>query len=295
MTQRYSVTAVNGHDVFYRESGPADAPVVVLLHGFPSSSHMFRQLIPKLSDQYRVVAPDLVGFGYSAQPAVTDFEYTFENVSAIVERFLFDVLKLSSFSLYLHDYGAPVGFRIAARHPDAIDALVVQNGNAYVEGFSDAWAPIRALWRERNAASEAGVRELLTSATTKFQYTHGVADVDRISPDAYTLDQFLLDRPGNADAQVALFADYQTNVARYPEWQAYFRRHQPPMLIVWGARDPFFTVDGARAFTRDLPHAELHLLDTGHFALEDHVDAIAARMRTFLDGVHRSREQEVRP
>jgi pimeloyl-ACP methyl ester carboxylesterase len=293
MTQRYSVTTVNGHDVFYRESGPADAPVVVLLHGFPSSSHMFRELIPKLSDQYRVVAPDLVGFGYSAQPAATDFEYTFDNVSAIVERFLLDVLKLSSFSLYLHDYGAPVGFRIAARHPDTIDALVVQNGNAYVEGFSDAWAPIRALWRERHAASEAGVRELPTSATTKFQYTHGVADVDRISPDAYTLDQSLLDRPGNADVQVALFADYQTNVARYPEWQAYFRRHQPPMLIVWGARDPFFTVDGARAFTRDLPHAELHLLDTGHFALEDHVDAIAARMRTFLDGVHRSREQEV--
>ena len=290
--QTYHSEIVKGLQVFYRESGPADAPVIVLLHGFPSSSHMFRELIPRLADRFHVVSPDLIGFGYSAQPRTDEFVYTFDNLSAIVEELLVDTLNLRRFSLYVQDYGAPIGFRIATRRPEAIDALIVQNGNAYVEGLSDAWAPIRSLWARRDAASEEGVRAFLTADVTKFQYTHGVKDVSRINPDAYTFDQHFLDRPGNDQVQIALFADYEANLSRYSEWQAYFRRHQPPTLVVWGARDPFFTVEGARAFLRDLPNAELHLLDTGHFALEDHSEVIASHMRSFLDGIANARTEK---
>ena len=282
MIQQYKFETVRGLDVFYRDFGPRDAPAIVLLHGFPSSSHMFRDLMPRLADRFRVVAPDLIGFGYSAQPAAAEFAYTFDNLSEVVDTLVIDALKLERFSLYVHDYGAPVGFRIAARHPEAIESLIVQNGNAYQEGLSEAWAPIKALWARRDDATERGVRALLTAQTTQFQYTHGARDTSRISPDAYTFDQHFLDRPGNDEIQIALFADYQANLSHYAEWQAYFRKHQPPTLVVWGKNDPFFTVDGARAFTRDLPNAELHLLDAGHFALEDHAETIASHIQRFI-------------
>ena len=278
----YECETVQGQRVFFRESGPKDAPTIVLLHGFPSSSHMFRELIPKLDDRFHVVSPDLIGFGYSACPSPAEFTYSFDNLSAVVEELLFDKLELGHFALYVQDYGAPVGFRIATRRPEAIDALIVQNGNAYVEGLSDAWKPIRDLWRRRDAKTEQGVRALLTAEMTTFQYIHGAADAARVSPDSYTFDQCLLDRPQSEPAQIALFADYASNLKRYAEWQSYFRTHRPPTLLVWGKHDPFFTPAGAEAFSRDLPDAELHLLESGHFALEDRNEEIAAHIRRFL-------------
>jgi pimeloyl-ACP methyl ester carboxylesterase len=274
---------IQGHEIFYREAGPKDAPVIVLLHGFPSSSHMFRDLIPKLAYHYRVIAPDFIGFGYSAHPTTTQFKYTFDNLATVVEELLFRKLNLKKFSIYVQDYGAPVGFRIASKNPHAIEAILVQNGNAYVEGVSAAFEPIKAFWADRNAETEKPVRALLTAETTKFQYTHGANDVSKISPDSYTFDQFFLDRPGNDAVQLDLFYDYKSNVALYPDWQAYFRKHQPPTLITWGKNDPFFTVEGARAYQRDLPKAELHLLDTGHFALEEESSTIANHIRRFLE------------
>ncbi len=279
----YNRTKVQGHEVFYREAGPKDAPTMVLLHGFPSSSHMFRDLIPKLADRFHIIAPDFVGFGYSAHPSTQEFKYTFDSLASVVEELLFQKLNLKRFSIYVQDYGSPVGFRIASKNPQAIDAIIVQNGNAYVEGLSAAWEPLRALWTTRTAETEKQVRAFLTAETTKFQYTHGVKDVTKISPDSYTFDQLFLDRPGNDAVQLALFYNYASNVALYPEWQGYFRKHQPPTLIVWGMNDPFFTVEGAKAFQRDLPKAELHLLDTGHFALEEESEIIAAHIRRFLD------------
>jgi pimeloyl-ACP methyl ester carboxylesterase len=278
----YNKATVRGLEVFYREAGRGAGQTIVLLHGFPSSSHMFRDLIPKLAEKFHVIAPDYVGFGYSAHPNVKSFQYTFDNLTAIVEDLLFNHLKLEKFSIYVQDYGAPVGFRIASKNPKAIDAIIVQNGNAYIEGVSPAFEPIKAFWAERNAETEKPVRALLTAQTTYFQYTHGVKDVAKISPDAYTFDQFFLDRPGNDEVQLALFHNYTANVALYPDWQSYFRKHQPPTLIVWGQNDPFFTVEGAKAFQRDIPQAELHLLDSGHFALEDHSEAIAAHILRFL-------------
>lgn len=278
----YHRTEIDGLEMFYREAGPTNAPAIVLLHGFPSSSHMFRDLIPTLATDYHVIAPDYIGFGYSANPAVTDFEYTFDNLAAYVEKLLFDKLGVKEFAIYVQDYGSPVGFRIATRHPDAIRAIIVQNGNAYDQGLSAAWEPLRALWKNRNPETERAVRQFLTLETTKFQYTHGVRDTSRINPDSYTFDQFLLDRPGNDAVQLNLFQDYATNLALYPEWQAYFRKFQPPTLIVWGSNDPFFTVEGAKAFREDLPDAELHLLDAGHFALEDHAPEIAALIQQFM-------------
>jgi pimeloyl-ACP methyl ester carboxylesterase len=278
----YNRITIQGLEVFYREAGSPDRPTIVLLHGFPSSSHMFRDLIPKLAADFHVIAPDLIGFGYSAQPPASQFSYTFDNLASIVEQFLFDALKLKNFSIYVQDYGSPVGFRIANKHPHAIDTIIVQNGNAYLEGLSPAWEPLRKLWSARNPNTEAPVREFLTSALTKFQYTHGAKNPARISPDSYTFDQFFLDRPGNDAVQLNLFYDYASNLALYPQWQSYFRRHQPPTLIVWGQNDPFFTVEGARAFQRDLPKAELHLLDTGHFALEEESESIAAHITRFL-------------
>jgi pimeloyl-ACP methyl ester carboxylesterase len=278
----YHRADVRGQTLFYREAGPKDSATIVLLHGFPSSSHMFRDLIPQLADKFHVIAPDYVGFGYSDAPRVEDFEYTFDNLAAHVEDLLFENLALEQFSIYVQDYGAPVGYRIASRHPDAIQGIVVQNGNAYAEGISAAFDPIKPFWFNRSSETEKPVRELLTKEMTIFQYTHGVADSDRISPDSYTLDQFFLDRPGNAAIQLELLYNYQSNVALYDRWHDYFRNRQPRMLILWGKNDPFFTVEGAKAYRRDLPNAELHLIDTGHFALEDFSGFIAERMRKFL-------------
>lgn len=278
----YRTATIDGLEIFYREAGKADAPTLVLLHGFPSSSHMFRDLIPQLAQKFHVIAPDYPGFGFSAQPSREAFTYTFDNLTAVVESLLFQTLGLKRFSLYVQDYGAPVGFRIAAAHPEAIAGIVVQNGNAYMEGISPAFEPFHAFWQNRNEETEKPVRTMLVPQTTKFQYVHGVHDPTRISPDGYTLDQLFLDRPGNDLIQLDLFHNYTSNVALYDQWHAYFRTHQPPMLITWGANDPFFTVEGAKAFLKDLPKAELHLLNTGHFALEDHADEIAALMISFL-------------
>jgi pimeloyl-ACP methyl ester carboxylesterase len=278
----FHYATVGGHRMFYRESGSNKNPTLVLLHGFPSSSHMFRELIPKIAERFHIIAPDYIGFGYSDAPDVTQFNYSFENLAKHVEELLLDVLGLKSFSIYVQDYGAPIGYRIASRHRDLIDGIVVQNGNAYAEGIGDAFNPMKPFWRERTAATEAPVRELLKKEITIFQYTHGVKDVSLISPDAYTIDQFFLDRPGNEAIQLNLLHDYQSNVKLYDEWHEYFRVKQPRMLIVWGMNDPFFTVEGAKAYQRDLPSAELHLIDTGHFALEDSCDFIAERIRQFL-------------
>lgn len=278
----YHYASVAGRKLFYREAGSKNAPTIVLLHGFPSSSHMFRDLIPKIAGGCHVIAPDYIGFGYSDAPDAKQFKYTFDNLAEHVEKLLFDVLRLKTFSIYVQDYGAPVGYRIASRHPDAIEGIVVQNGNAYAEGIGEAFNPMKPFWKERSAVTEAPVRNLLTKETTIFQYTHGVEDPALISPDAYTVDQFFLDRPGNDAIQLDLLHDYQSNVGLYDRWHEYFRVKQPRMLIVWGINDPFFTVEGAKAYQRDLPHAELHLINTGHFALEDSADFIAERMKQFL-------------
>jgi pimeloyl-ACP methyl ester carboxylesterase len=273
---------VRGRKLFYREAGATSAPTLVLLHGFPSSSHMFRDLIPRLADKLHVIAPDYPGFGYSDAPRAAELEYTFDNLAAHIEELLFGVLRLKTFNIYVQDYGAPVGYRIATRHPEAIKGIVVQNGNAYVEGIGAAFDPMKPFWAHRDATTEQPVRALLTHQTTLFQYTHGVKDPARISPDAYTFDQLFLDRPGNDAIQLDLLHNYQSNLALYDGWHDYFRKHQPRMLIVWGKNDPFFTVDGAKAYQRDLPEAQLHLIDTGHFALEDSSELIAERIRTFL-------------
>jgi pimeloyl-ACP methyl ester carboxylesterase len=277
----YHHAHVRGRKLFYREAGSDHSPTIVLLHGFPSSSHMFRDLIPQLSDRFHVIAPDYVGFGYSDAPSVQDFEYTFDNLAAHVEDLLFKNLGLKQFSIYVQDYGAP-GYRIASKHPDAIQSIVVQNGNAYQEGIGWAFDPLKPFWANRNSETEMPVRALLTKETTIFQYTHGVIGPDRISPDSYTVDQFFLDRPGNAAIQLDLLYNYQSNVALYDRWHEYFRNRQPRTLILWGKNDPFFTVEGAKAYQRDIPSAEVQLIDTGHFALEDFSGFIAERMRKFL-------------
>ena len=278
----YHRANVRGHNLFYREAGAKGLPTIVLLHGFPSSSHMFRDLIPQLADNFHVIAPDYLGFGYSDAPTAQEFEYTFDNLATHVEDLLFKNLDLKQFSIYVQDYGAPVGYRIASKHPEAIQGIVVQNGNAYAEGIGTAFDPMKPFWANRNSETEKPVRNLLTKEMTIFQYTHGVTDPDRISPDSYTVDQFFLDRPGNAAIQVDLLYNYQSNVALYDRWHEYFRSWQPKMLILWGKNDPFFTVDGAKAYRRDIHNAELHLIDTGHFALEDFSGFIAERIRKFL-------------
>jgi pimeloyl-ACP methyl ester carboxylesterase len=278
----YRNATIDGLNVFYREAGSPDAPTIVLLHGYPSSSHMFRDLIPQLSGTFHVVAPDYIGFGYSDKPAPGKFEYTFANITAIVEKLLFDHLGLKRFTIFVQDYGAPVGFRLATRHPEAIEGIVVQNGNAYVEGISAAFDPLKPFWANRTPETEVPVRSLLTRETTVFQYTHGAKNPDNVSPDTYTFDQLNLDRPGSDAIQLDLFHDYPSNVALYDTWHAYFRQYQPKTLIVWGKNDPFFTVEGAQAFLRDLPNAELHLLDTGHFALEEANAFIASQIQEFF-------------
>jgi pimeloyl-ACP methyl ester carboxylesterase len=243
---------------------------------------MFRDLIPQLASDFHVIAPDHLGFGYSDAPSATEFEYTFDNVTALIEELLFSHLKLKSFSLYVQDYGAPVGFRIASRHPAAVEGVVVQNGNAYVEGISAAFEPLQPFWANRNAETEKAPRSMLTKQTTIFQYTHGAKNPEAISPDSYTFDQALLDRPGNDAIQLDLFHNYTSNVALYDAWHEYFRAKQPRMLIVWGQNDPFFTVAGAKAFLNDLPNAELHLIDGGHFLLEEYSELVAGEIIRFL-------------
>ena len=265
----YRNATVDGHTIFYREAGRPDAPAVLLLHGFPTSSHMFRDLIPLLADRFRVVAPDLPGFGFSDGPDRAAFPYTFDRLAAIIDRFT-TIVGLERFAVYVFDYGAPIGFRLALAHPERITAVISQNGNAYEEGLSEGWNPIQAYWREPTEARRAALRGFLTLEATKGQYTHGVADPSLIAPESYTLDSALLARPGNAEIQLDLFLDYASNVALYPRFQAYLRTHRPPVLAVWGRNDPFFLAAGAEAFRRDVPDAEIRFLDTGHFALETH-------------------------
>ena len=278
----YHTVPVNGLDIFYREAGSPEQPNVVLLHGFPTSSHMYRELIPALADDFHVIAPDYPGFGQSSAPDPSEFEYTFARVAEVMEAFL-KRIRCTRFALFMQDYGAPVGFRIAAKHPDWVSALLVQNANAYVEGINmEAFAPVQPFWVKRTAETEAPVRNFLAAETTKFQYTHGARNPAAISPDTWLHDQSLLDRPDNDRIQLALLHDYQNNIPAYAEWQAYLRKHQPPTLITWGKNDPFFTTAGARAYLRDLPNAELHLLDTGHFALEEDGPLIATLLGDFL-------------
>ncbi|MDH3640061.1 MAG: alpha/beta hydrolase [Gammaproteobacteria bacterium] len=281
-TVHHRTVAVDGLDIFYREAGNPDAPTVLLLHGFPTSSQMFRHLIPELADTYHVVAPDLPGFGQSSMPARDSFAYTFENLSKIVDVFA-QQLGLTKYALYVMDYGAPVGYRLAVRHPQRVTALIVQNGNAYEEGLREFWKPIKQYWANNDQVNRDALRNLLVLDATKWQYTHGVKDVSLISPDTWTTDQYLLDRPGNKEIQLDLFYDYRTNVPLYPSWQAYLRKHQPPTLIVWGKNDQIFPADGAEPYKRDLDNLEYHLIDTGHFALETHGAEIARLMRNFLD------------
>lgn len=278
----YRTATVDGVSIFYREAGPADGPVLLLLHGFPTSSHMFRNLIPILADRYRVIAPDYPGFGQSAMPDHTQFAYTFGHFADLMDGLL-QHLAVPSYALYVMDYGAPVGFRLALKHPERVSALIVQNGNAYEEGLKEFWNPIKAYWADGSAASREALGFLVDPATTIFQYTDGVRDASRISPDNWLHDQTLLDRPGNKDIQLDLFHDYGTNVPLYPKFQAFFREYKPPTLIVWGRNDKIFPADGAGPYLRDLPEAELHLLDTGHFALEDKLDVMAPLIHRFLD------------
>ena len=279
---QYKTVSIDGLDVFYREAGPSDAPVVLLLHGFPTSSHMFRNLIPALADRFRVLAPDYPGFGNSSMPTIDQFEYTFDNLARVIEKFT-EAVAASRYTLYLQDYGAPIGFRLAAKYPHRVQALVIQNGNAYDEGLRDFWKPIRAYWSDRSEANAATLKKFLELDATKWQYTHGVRRAEAISPDNWLIDQYLLERPGNKDIQLQLFYDYGSNPPRYPEWQAYFRKHQPPTLIVWGKNDQIFPADGAHPYKRDLKDLDFHLLDTGHFALEEDHDVIATLMRRFLE------------
>lgn len=273
---------VDGIDIFYREARPADAPAIVLLHGFPASSHMFRNLIPALADRHRVLAPDYPGFGLSAMPDRKRFDYTFAHYADLVDRWLAR-LGARSYALYVMDYGAPVGFRLALLHPERVTALIVQNGNAYEDGLSSPfWNALKDYWADGAADKRAALLPILSAEITRLQYTHGVKDVTRLDPASWMYDQLLLDRPGNREIQLDLFYDYRTNVALYPQIQAFFRDRRPPTLIAWGQNDPIFAAAGYRNLQRDLPDAELHLIDTGHFALEDKLDEIAPLLRDFL-------------
>ncbi len=272
---------VDGFNVFYREAGREDAPTLLLLHGFPSSSHMFRDLIPLLADRFHIVAPDLPGFGQSDMPARETFSYTFENIAAIIDRFT-EIIGLKKFAIYVFDYGAPTGFRIAAKHPERITAIISQNGNAYEEGLSEGWNPIEAYWKDPSETNRDALRQLLTPETTRWQYTHGVVEVSAVSPDGIALDNFYLARPGANEIQLDLFGDYKSNVALSPKFQEYFRAHKPPVLALWGKNDPFFLPAGAEAFKRENPNATVTFFDTGHFALETHADEIAEAIKNFL-------------
>lgn len=282
---RHLTATVEGQGVFYREAGPRDAPAVVLLHGFPTSSHMFRHLIPGLADRYHVIAPDHIGFGYSSAPSLEEFPYTFEALTDVTAGLLVH-LGIDRYALYVQDYGAPIGWRLATRSPERVSAIITQNGNAYTEGFVAAfWSGLFAYASAPGPDTEPAVRRALTLEGTRWQYLHGVPDESLISPDTWTHDQALLDRPGNDEIQLKLFRDYPTNVDLYPTFQEYFRTSQVPLLAVWGGNDEIFGPEGARAFQRDLRDAEIHLLDAGHFALESHLDAITGYIRGFLGRV----------
>ena len=277
----YQHATVNNYKIFYREAGSKTAPHILLLQGFPTSSHMFRNLIPALSDRYHVVAPDLPGFGFSDAPERTQFRYTFDGLAKAIDAFT-QAVNLDRYAIYVFDYGAPVGFRLASAHPERVTAIISQNGNAYEEGLSEGWNPIQKYWKEPTAENRAALREFLKPETTRWQYLHGVQDPTLVAPEAYELDSALLARPGNDEIQLDLFLDYASNVALYPKFQEYFRTKQPPLLAVWGKNDPFFLPPGAQAFQRDIPKAEIQFFDTGHFALETHAKEIGAAIRNFL-------------
>lgn len=281
---RYKTIEVEGLEVFYREAGAPDAPVILLLHGFPASSFMYRDLIDELSDRFRLIAPDYPGFGYSAAPSTQQFSYTFDRLAHVIEAFT-DKLGLRTYGLYMQDFGGPVGFRLASRRPERVSFLIAQNANAYAEGLPDSfWAAPRALWQDPSPANYGKIREAaMSDEALEWNYTHGVQDPARISPESWVLQKALLSRPGNKEAMLALLYDYRTNLDHYPRWSRYFREHRPPMLIAWGKNDVIFPPTGARAYLQDLPDAELHLLDTGHFALEDHSVVIARLIRDFFD------------
>jgi pimeloyl-ACP methyl ester carboxylesterase len=280
----YRRADTGGHRVFYREAGEPENPAVLLLHGFPTSSHMFRDLIPLLADRYHVVAPDLPGFGNTISPPRGQFDYTFDNLARVIGGFV-ETIGLRRYALYVFDYGAPVGYRLAVAHPDRVAAIVSQNGNAYEEGLSDGWNPIRAYWQDASQSNREALRAFLAPETTIWQYTHGVPDPTAVSPDGYSLDNFYLGRPGAAELQLDLFGDYKNNVVLYPTFQSYFRTYKPPFLAAWGKNDPFFLPAGAEAYKRDIPDADVRFLDTGHFALETHAAEIGAAMRDFLGRV----------
>ena len=277
----YHTVDVDSTNVFYREAGSPDAPTVLLLHGYPSAGHQFRDLIPKLADRFHVVAPDMPGFGQTEMPSREKFMYTFESLAHVIDQFTY-IVRLDRFAMYVFDYGAPVGFRIAAQHPDRVTGIISQNGNAYEEGLSDAWQPIRAYWQDPSPSNRDGVRMMLKPETTVSQYMTGVSDEALVSPDGYTLDNHYLARPGADEIQLDLILNYASNVDMYPRFQEYFRTHQPPLLAIWGRNDPFFLPAGAEAFQRDIPSADVRFLDTGHFALETHADEIASAIRDFL-------------
>jgi pimeloyl-ACP methyl ester carboxylesterase len=281
MNTTFHTITIDGLDIFYREAGDKANPTILLQHGFPTSSHMFRNLISQLADRFHLVAPDYPGFGNSSMPIVNEFNYTFDHLADVMEKFT-ETLALSKYSLYVMDYGAPVGFRLATKHPERVETLIVQNGNAYEEGLRDFWEPLKAYWSDRSAENADKLRQFFTLDATKWQYTHGVRNPDAISPDNWNIDQPLLDRAGNNDIQLALFYSYGSNPPLYPQWQDYFRKHQPPTLIVWGQNDFIFPAEGAYPYKQDLNNVEFHLLDTGHFALEEEGEAIANHIRRFL-------------
>jgi pimeloyl-ACP methyl ester carboxylesterase len=278
---QYKTANINGLDIFYREAGNRKNPTILLLHGFPSSSHMYRNLINELADEYHIIATDYPGFGNSDQPPMNEFEYTFDNLSNVINNFVKEI-ELEKYSIYVHDYGAPVGFRLAAKHPERIQAIITQNGNAYEEGLLSSWDPIRTYWENPSEENKENIRKLLVADFTKYQYVNGTRNPDIISPDSWNLDQFVLDRPGNKEIQLALFYDYQNNLKQYPIWHEYFRKYQPPTLVAWGKNDIFFGPNGALAFQKDLNDVEVHLLNTGHFPLEEDLDVSASLIKQFL-------------